>query len=269
MTTADALLRAILVDPFDDAARMVFADWLEEQGQGLRAEFVRVQIARSKLPEKDVNLTTTRTGDYSQTASFRLACGGKNCLLLLDQPIHRSGCRWAALRDRERYLLNLLANGAWDCWGGQALPFSVESEHRRGFIEYVALASKPFLKHAAALFSQHPITRVKLLDKRPSRFSGWACWVDDPEEVQPSARHPSYWLPRELATYLGEPTEHFHSSTARTDNDRWHYDSEDEAAQALSWACCRFGREAAGLPPLGTLPPGARRMGQGRKAGAG
>lgn len=44
------LLRAVLVDPFDDLPRLVYADWLDEHGDGERAEFIRVQIELAKLP---------------------------------------------------------------------------------------------------------------------------------------------------------------------------------------------------------------------------
>jgi uncharacterized protein (TIGR02996 family) len=35
----------------DDAPRLIFADWLDENGEPERAEFIRVQIARTRLPE--------------------------------------------------------------------------------------------------------------------------------------------------------------------------------------------------------------------------
>ncbi len=44
-TDADALLRAIIDNPDDDMPRLVFADWLEENGQAERAEFTRLKIA--------------------------------------------------------------------------------------------------------------------------------------------------------------------------------------------------------------------------------
>jgi uncharacterized protein (TIGR02996 family) len=43
----------ILAHPDDDAARLVFADWLEENGDGARAEFIRVQVERARLPHWD------------------------------------------------------------------------------------------------------------------------------------------------------------------------------------------------------------------------
>jgi len=45
MTHADAFLQDILAHPDDDAPRLIFADWLEEQGDSARAEFIRVQCA--------------------------------------------------------------------------------------------------------------------------------------------------------------------------------------------------------------------------------
>jgi uncharacterized protein (TIGR02996 family) len=44
MTTEDALLAAVFADPADDAPRLIYADWLDEQGDCDRAEFIRVQI---------------------------------------------------------------------------------------------------------------------------------------------------------------------------------------------------------------------------------
>jgi uncharacterized protein (TIGR02996 family) len=45
VTDEDALLRAVIADPDDDAPRLIYADWLDEYGHSNRAEFIRVQIA--------------------------------------------------------------------------------------------------------------------------------------------------------------------------------------------------------------------------------
>jgi uncharacterized protein (TIGR02996 family) len=42
-------LAAIIADPADDTARLVAADWLDENGDPDRAEFVRAQVALSRL----------------------------------------------------------------------------------------------------------------------------------------------------------------------------------------------------------------------------
>src|SRR5687767_8806243 len=41
-TVGEQLLRGVLEAPEDDAPRLVYADWLEENGDGERAEFIRV-----------------------------------------------------------------------------------------------------------------------------------------------------------------------------------------------------------------------------------
>ena len=55
MTGRDALWRAVLEDPRDDAVRLVFADWLEEHGDAERAEFIRAQVERARLDEADTD----------------------------------------------------------------------------------------------------------------------------------------------------------------------------------------------------------------------
>ncbi|MBP3958888.1 TIGR02996 domain-containing protein [Gemmata sp. G18] len=44
MSDESALLTAILAHPDEDTPRLVFADWLDENGQPERAEFIRLQI---------------------------------------------------------------------------------------------------------------------------------------------------------------------------------------------------------------------------------
>jgi uncharacterized protein (TIGR02996 family) len=53
MPNAEAFLQAILAEPEADGPRLVFADWLDENGDPVRAEFTRVQIALARMPEDD------------------------------------------------------------------------------------------------------------------------------------------------------------------------------------------------------------------------
>jgi uncharacterized protein (TIGR02996 family) len=53
VTDEDALLRAVIADPEDDAPRLIYADWLDERGQCERAEFIRLQIALTEMPTDD------------------------------------------------------------------------------------------------------------------------------------------------------------------------------------------------------------------------
>ncbi len=45
MVSADHFISAIAASPYDDAVRLQYADWLEEQGDEQHARFIRVQIA--------------------------------------------------------------------------------------------------------------------------------------------------------------------------------------------------------------------------------
>jgi uncharacterized protein (TIGR02996 family) len=49
----ETFLAQITANIDDDATRLVFSDWLEEQGEHDRAEFIRVQVQRASLPAWD------------------------------------------------------------------------------------------------------------------------------------------------------------------------------------------------------------------------
>lgn len=90
MTDEAALLAAVLAAPADDAPRLVYADWLEEQGQEDRAEFIRtgVELARTKAhPNRHTD------ADQGGRPFINAAC---DCT--------REDCRACALRRREREL---------------------------------------------------------------------------------------------------------------------------------------------------------------------
>jgi uncharacterized protein (TIGR02996 family) len=53
MTDHHAFLQAILANPDEDAPRLIYADWLEEQGDTDRAEFIRVQCELAQLSRRD------------------------------------------------------------------------------------------------------------------------------------------------------------------------------------------------------------------------
>jgi uncharacterized protein (TIGR02996 family) len=53
MTDRDALYRAILANPEDDTPRLVYADWLEENGRAEEAEFIRVECRLETIAPDD------------------------------------------------------------------------------------------------------------------------------------------------------------------------------------------------------------------------
>src|SRR5437762_302027 len=53
MSLEEVFVQDIREHPDEDGPRLVYADWLEENGQPARAEFIRVQCERARLPEGD------------------------------------------------------------------------------------------------------------------------------------------------------------------------------------------------------------------------
>jgi uncharacterized protein (TIGR02996 family) len=51
--TDRAFLAAILEAPDDDAPRLIYADWLDEQGESDRAEFIRLQVREARMASDD------------------------------------------------------------------------------------------------------------------------------------------------------------------------------------------------------------------------
>lgn len=144
-----AFLSAIRSDPDDDTARLVYADFLDEEGDAARAEFIRVQCALARLPEDD--------------------------------------SRRNALEDREHELLaehecSWLGVAPDDMDGLREWTFA------RGFVDEVA-ASPIFMRGPGAdLCAAHPVRRWgvrSLRDEQPEdlRDAGQRGWVSRLEAV--------------------------------------------------------------------------------------
>jgi uncharacterized protein (TIGR02996 family) len=64
---AQGFLDFVVAHPDDDTPRLVFADWLEEEGDGARAEFIRVQVERARLPQWDARQVRLRLREQELT----------------------------------------------------------------------------------------------------------------------------------------------------------------------------------------------------------
>jgi uncharacterized protein (TIGR02996 family) len=73
MTDRNALFQAILHAPDDDAPRLVFADWLDENCEAERAEFIRVQCRLARLPFYDPNFPDLAARSDELTIRYRRA----------------------------------------------------------------------------------------------------------------------------------------------------------------------------------------------------
>lgn len=100
-TSADAagLLRAIIETPGDDALRLIYADWCEENGQGARAEFIRHGVrhpAGEFVCEQDGDVGQFCGDDYGrcQTCHEMSQAGVPEALLGADRYVIRRGFVW-------------------------------------------------------------------------------------------------------------------------------------------------------------------------------
>jgi len=63
-STDAAFLRSIVNDPDDDAPRLIYADWLDEQGDADRAEFIRLQVRLFRMSVNDPNYKSMHERSY-------------------------------------------------------------------------------------------------------------------------------------------------------------------------------------------------------------
>jgi uncharacterized protein (TIGR02996 family) len=124
MTDEDALLAAICAQPDDDQARLVYADWLEENGKPERGEFIRAQIERARLAT-------------------------------VQDP------RWTKLKKREQALL--AADGeSWSA-ALPGLK-NVECEFVCGFVDSVKMPAAQFVELPSQLWQRTPVRRAVLTE---------------------------------------------------------------------------------------------------------
>lgn len=112
MNTEDALFRAILLDPDDDTPRLIYADWLEDQGddsQQARARFIRAQIEADRL--------APRRWWYDKTTDPRRAPLDELAGRLWDQHLHEwfgpATHNWPATLCVRGFLHPLVSAGGW------------------------------------------------------------------------------------------------------------------------------------------------------------
>lgn len=90
MNERKALLRAVCANPDDDTPRLVFADWLQENGDEERAEFIRLQIRLADRYTIAVNMMNGQDVEYDRAKALQEQFGAR---WLTDLP-KREGWRW-------------------------------------------------------------------------------------------------------------------------------------------------------------------------------
>ncbi len=137
--THDQFMRAIRAAPDDDGPRLVYADWLEENGGPARAEFIRVQCARARLPADDPRADGLRERAQTLLMNNWEAWVG---------PLRRVVGRTAGITGETWVLGGYHPDGRW--------------RFRRGFVEELSLTSDVLLDHANELFAIAPLRRLNL-----------------------------------------------------------------------------------------------------------
>jgi uncharacterized protein (TIGR02996 family) len=136
MTHDEAFLADILEHPDNDAPRLIYADWLEDQGQDDRATFIRIQIKRD------------RRGDDSGEG-----------LALRDQAECLLRAHWD---EWVRPLAALVGEEPGERWLRGGYHADSLARFRRGFVSFLELHAKRFVRHADELFRLAPISQLRL-----------------------------------------------------------------------------------------------------------
>jgi uncharacterized protein (TIGR02996 family) len=141
VSDGDALLAAILANPDEDTPRLVFADYLQENGEQARAEFVRVQMELARFVEPVAgNGVRYFRGDTSL-------------------PVLR---RVDELESRERELLTCPDVITATTVNAPGLCLRQPDGIYRGFVECLTLSAADWLRHAEAIRTEHPVRKVTL-----------------------------------------------------------------------------------------------------------
>ena len=254
-----ALLQTILERPADDAARLIYADWLEEHGAPVHSEFIRLQVEFARRMGAAIDDPETLRHDAE---AIRLL--GRERDLLAEGP---DGAR----------------SPAWD-WMGQHVeamvpygaPWEIHVRFRRGLVAGVrctleqwcdvpipcrqcvgrgVVADQPCslcqgrmvnLGHGPAACLSQPLEWVVAADKAPfTHFSGEAFWFT----MRWAASQANLWaiLPAELFELVVLPGRAVSRPGSRRDGFLG-FPSAAEAQAALSAALLLWARRQAGLP---------------------
>jgi len=77
-----ALIEAIAAAPFDDAPRLVYADWLQERGDDARSQYLRTVVRLMHAPEDRTDVDLCSSLAEGLDAGWRQRVGGRFEVLL-------------------------------------------------------------------------------------------------------------------------------------------------------------------------------------------
>lgn len=241
MTTRDALIRAILREPADDVARLVFADYLDEHDEPARAEFVRVQVELARLPKGN-------PGIRSRLASHEAALWERfhedwcePVFLSLGIELVPSKCP-SPYRWDNTATLGRTAAGRAHPSGKTADVNVVKFQFTRGFVSQIELPLASFMEHGRGIFAAHPVVSVLFTDRSPFGLSGTSEWV---WTFYPDGQCYSEVLPRDFYVPLAA-----HPLNRGGRDKHPHFLSKEQAILAAGECAVNLGRAMNDLPPL-------------------
>lgn len=232
-TLEQAFLRSICETPRDMAPRLIFADWLEDNGQPERAEFIRVSLAVVATGQVDCE----RKRPSGPGTGGRIRCGrcdfcrpmrraeeihsGHSASVIGPMPFSYAYTvnHWSLDEDPSENFATVYL------WGG--------------FVAAVCLPERIWLRHGRTLCLSSPIEHVVLPNKRPDDCCRWHCYA------MSAAIHGSEIDSRIFGLLRGG-----FLAEDSTGQQMRIYNHANYALDDLSQACVAWGRQQAGLPPL-------------------
>jgi uncharacterized protein (TIGR02996 family) len=134
MAYDEAFIQAIREHPYEDAPRLIYADWLEEHGQADRAEFIRIQCRLAQSPDTDPE--------------------SSDLMLRAEELLRRHWKEWV---DPLRNIVGLWYRRYGEEWIREEYHPEGLRRFQRGFVDGLALDAGDFLRHADALQRLTPL----------------------------------------------------------------------------------------------------------------
>ena len=233
MSDGDALLRAILLNPAEDTPRLVYADWLQENGGDEYAEFIRGSVEIAVIARANRAGLGTIDSDVRQEDLF-----------------YREAVLSRTVYPRHVHpVFNWLTSVGID-YGSCVF-------NRGDFLAEISCTLATFMEHAKALFSAHPIERVTLTDRLAlgdDLLDGglYRSWNRDRTRIQSMWPNFSYYLPAPIFDRLKDGD--LIRDPQGIEEFRRYTVYQQPAYADLSQACVAYGRSLAGLPALLPVP---------------
>lgn len=254
MTDHDAFMQAIIADPANDTPRLLYADWLEEQGDGERAEFIRMQCELANHPTHHKAETgcplrkrerELLAGGIKDVPGHMLAmprpewvCPGIKMLTMAPQC---GDCRWTFTRgfvSEIRMPIEFWMDGKCpQCHGeGYWEPAYLSDQAGRKCDACLGTGTIPGI--GPAIVAAQPLERVVVTDKRPEMTGAYWGWYSVGNRLTPEGTI----IPVPLFNLLKQ-----YSITSGS-SQIVHFFTEQAAQDALSRAAIAWARQQATLP---------------------